>query len=241
MKNRTIRKQNMLCALAFTLLTLAPYVSFGQNLQLHYDLDREYVTATFEMFRPDDWGSTFFFVDFDHNPKAEGAYYEISRELCFWKESRFNWLSIHLEYNGGLSTAAGSFNNAYLAGLTYSWHSGDWSKTWSLSAMYKAIPGTVDAKNKKQEHNFQITGVWNLDFFNHWISFNGYADFWRETRGWLDTEFIMMTEPQLWINLKNINGWEKINLSVGSEIELSWNFVDKGFHAMPTIATKWSF
>jgi hypothetical protein len=107
--------------------------------------------------------------------------------------------------------------------------------------MYKAIPGTVDAKNKKQEHNFQITGVWNLDFFNHWISFNGYADFWRETRGWLDTEFIMMTEPQLWINLKNINGWEKINLSVGSEIELSWNFVDKGFYAMPTIATKWSF
>lgn len=125
--------------------------------------------------------------------------------------------------------------------MTYSGHSGDWSKTWSLSAMYKAIPGTVDAKNKKQEHNFQITGVWNLDFFNHWISFNGYADFWRETRGWLDTEFIMMTEPQLWINLKNINGWEKINLSVGSEIELSWNFVDKGFHAMPTIATKWSF
>lgn len=31
-----------------------------------------------------------------------------------------NWLSLHLEYNGGLSTTAGSFNNAWLADLTYS-------------------------------------------------------------------------------------------------------------------------
>ena len=236
-----MKKHNLLCALALGLLTLVSNVSFGQNLQLHYDFDREAVTATFEMFRPDDWGSTFFFVDLDHNPKVNGAYYEISRELCFWKESKLNWLSLHLEYNGGLNTTASSFNNAFLAGLTYSGHSNDWSKTWSLSAMYKAIPGTVDAKNKKQEHNFQITGVWNLDFCNHWISFNGFADFWRETRGWQNTEFIMITEPQLWINLKNIKGWEKINLSVGTEVEFSWNFVGKGFYTMPTIATKWTF
>ena len=236
-----MKKHNLLCALALGLLTLVSNVSFGQNLQLHYDFDREAVTATFEMFRPDDWGSTFFFVDLDHNPKVNGAYYEISRELCFWKESKLNWLSLHLEYNGGLNTTASSFNNAFLAGLTYSGHSNDWSKTWSLSAMYKAIPGTVDAKNKKQEHNFQITGVWNLDFCNHWISFNGFADFWRETRGWQNTEFIMITEPQLWINLKNIKGWEKINLNVGTEVEFSWNFVGKGFYTMPTIATKWTF
>lgn len=241
MKNRIMKKHNLLCALALGLLTLVSNVSFGQNLQLHYDFDREAVTATFEMFRPDDWGSTFFFVDLDHNPKVNGAYYEISRELCFWKESKLNWLSLHLEYNGGLNTTASSFNNAFLAGLTYSGHSNDWSKTWSLSAMYKAIPGTVDAKNKKQEHNFQITGVWNLDFCNHWISFNGFADFWRETRGWQNTEFIMITEPQLWINLKNIKGWEKINLNVGTEVEFSWNFVGKGFYTMPTIATKWTF
>ena len=55
------------------------------------------------------------------------------------------------------------------------------------------------------------------------------------------TEFIFMTEPQLWVNLRNIKGWEKVNLSLGTEVELSCNFVDKGFYAMPTVAAKWTF
>ncbi len=213
----------------------------GQNLQLHYDFGRNIATSTFEMFHPDGAGSTFLFVDMDYNPEVSGAYWEISRELCFWQKSKVNWLSVHLEFDGGLSSEAGSFNNAYLGGLTYSGHSKDWSKTWSISAMYKIIPGTVNAAGKSQIHNFQITGVWNLDFFNHWISFNGFADFWREARAWQDTEYIFITEPQLWVNLRNIKGWEKVNLSIGSEVELSCNFERKGFCARPTIATKWTF
>lgn len=226
--------------LAFV-LALVPVCARGQNIQLHYDLGRNSVTSTIEMFRADKGGSTFFFVDFDYNPKVTGAYFEISRELCFWQDTGLNWLSAHLEYNGGLNTAAGSFNNAWLGGLTYSGHSEDWSKTWSLSAMYKAIPGTSDASGRCQMHNFQITGVWNLDFFNHWLSFNGFFDFWREMRPWQGTEFIFMTEPQLWVNLRNIKGWEDVNLSLGTEVELSANFVGKGFHAMPTLAAKWTF
>lgn len=213
----------------------------GQNIQLHYDFGRNAATSTVEMFRPDGCGSTYFFVDLDYSPKVSGAYWEISRELCFWQESKVDWLSVHVEYNGGLSTAAGSFNNAWLGGLTYSGHSKDWSKTWSLSAMYKVIPGTVDILGKRQVHNFQITGVWNLDFFNHWLSFNGFFDFWREARPWQNTMFIFVSEPQLWVNLNRIKGWEKVNLSLGTEVELSANFVAKGFHAMPTIAAKWTF
>lgn len=213
----------------------------AQNIQFHYDLGRGAMTSTVEMFRPDGGGSTFFFIDFDYTPKASGAYFEISRELCFWQESKLNWLSAHLEYNGGLSTSAGSFNNAWLVGATYSGHSEDFSKTWSLTAAYKAIPGTTDAFGKCQMHNFQITGVWNLDFFNHWLSFNGFFDFWREMRPWQGTEFIFLAEPQLWVNLNKIKNWEKVNLSVGTEVELSANFVGKGFHAMPTIAAKWTF
>lgn len=226
--------------LAFV-LALVPVCARGQNIQLHYDLGRNSVTSTVEMFRADKGGSTFFFVDFDYNPKVTGAYFEISRELCFWQDTDLRWLSAHLEYNGGLNTEAGSFNNAWLGGLTYSGHSEDWSKTWSLSAMYKAIPGTSDALGRCQMHNFQITGVWNLDFFNHWLSFNGFFDFWREMRPWQGTEFIFMTEPQLWVNLRNIKGWEDVNLSLGTEVELSANFVGKGFHAMPTLAAKWTF
>lgn len=213
----------------------------GQNLQLHYDFERQTVTSTVEMFRPDDAGSTYFFVDMDYTPKVSGAYFEISREFCFWQESKMNWLSAHIEFNGGLNTAVGSFNNAWLAGATYSGHSKDWSKTWSLSAMYKAIPGTLDVAGKCQMHNFQITGVWNLDFFNHWLSFNGFFDLWREVRPWQGTEFIFVSEPQLWVNLRNIKGWEKINLSVGGELEISANFVAKGFHALPTLGAKWTF
>lgn len=213
----------------------------GQNLQLHYDFDRRSVTSTVEMFRADGSGSTFFFVDLDYSPKVTGAYWEIARELCFWKESKASWLSVHVEYNGGLNTQAGSFNNAFLGGLTYSGHSEDWSKTWSLSAMYKLIPGTVTAAGDKQDHNFQITGVWNLDFFDHWISFNGFADYWREARAWQGTKFIFLAEPQLWVNLNKVRGWDKVNLSLGTEVELSNNFVRKGFCVMPSLAAKWNF
>lgn len=213
----------------------------AQNIQLHYDLERECATTTVEMFRPDGGGSTYFFVDMDYSPIVTGAYWEISRELCFWQDSKVNCLSAHIEYNGGLNTAAGAFNNCWLAGATYSGHSKDYSKTWSLTAEYKLIPGTIGLDGSKQPHGFQITGVWNLDFFNHWLSFNGFFDFWKEARPWQGTGFIFMSEPQLWVNLRNINGWEKINLSLGTEVELSANFVGKGFHAMPTIAAKWTF
>lgn len=93
------------------------------NVQTHYDFgkDRNYVTTTVEMFKPDKWGNTFFFVDFDYNmgndnhPSA--AYWEIARCLKFWEGP----LSLHVEYNGGLGTyplLASEFafpiNNAYL-------------------------------------------------------------------------------------------------------------------------------
>ena len=236
-----MKRFRLIITIAAVLMCTAISDAFAQNIQRHYDFGRKSATTTVEMFRPDGAGSTFFFIDFDYSPKVSGAYWEIAREICFWKESKMSWLSAHIEYNGGLNTTAGSFNNSFLAGLTYSGHSKDWSKTWSITASYKAIPGTVALDGKTQPHNFQITGVWNLDFFNHWLSFNGFADFWREARPWQNTKFIFISEPQLWVNLKNIKGWDKVNLSVGTEVELSYNFVDAGFATMPTVALKWTF
>ena len=236
-----MKRFRLIITIAAVLMCTAISDEFAQNIQMHYDFGRKSATTTVEMFRPDGAGSTFFFIDFDYSPKVSGAYWEIAREICLWKESKMSWLSAHIEYNGGLNTTAGSFNNSFLAGLTYSGHSKDWSKTWSITASYKAIPGTVALDGKTQPHNFQITGVWNLDFFNHWLSFNGFADFWREARPWQNTKFIFISEPQLWVNLKNIKGWDKVNLSVGTEVELSYNFVDAGFATMPTVALKWTF
>ena len=127
----------------------------AQNVQLFYDAGRNCATSTVEMFRPDSFGSTYFFIDVDYSKvnkgvPATGAYWEISRELCFWQDTDWSWLSAHVEYNGGLNNTM-SYDNCWLAGATYSGHSQDFSKTWSLSAMYKLIPGLGGSLM----HNFQ--------------------------------------------------------------------------------------
>ena len=115
--NTNMKKITRLVALIVAMLCL-PVGSKAQNLQVLYDLapDRNYITTTFEMFRPDAFGSTFCFVDMDYNEKAIGAYTEIAREFCFWQDTELNWLSAHAEFNGGLAGAY-SFNNAWLLGL----------------------------------------------------------------------------------------------------------------------------
>lgn len=229
------------------ILLLSAVISFcamsevkAQNLQVMYDVERACVTSTVEMFRPDSFGNTFFFVDMDCNPKMTGAYWEIAREFCFWQDTKLSWLNAHIEYNGGLNSSM-PFNNCWLGGVTYSGHSEDFTKTWSLSALYKAIPGTIGLNGSKQVHNFQITGVWGIEFANGWCSFLGFFDIWREAQPWLGTQYIFMTEPQFWINLNKIKGWEKVNLSVGGEVEISANYIAKGFRALPAFGAKWTF
>ena len=238
--NTNMKKITRILALIAAMLCL-PVVSKAQNLQVLYDLapDRNYITTTFEMFRPDAFGSTFCFVDMDYNEKAIGAYTEIAREFCFWQDTELNWLSAHAEFNGGLAGAY-SFNNAWLLGLTYSGHSEDFSKTWSVTASYKATMGAIALEGllpKKQPHGFQLTGVWGIGFAEGWCSFSGFADFWLE-----GNTYIFISEPQFWVNLNNIKGWDKVNLSVGGELELSNNFAGAdGFKARPALGAKWTF
>ena len=204
----------------------------AQNIQFLYDTGRNCVTSTVEMFRPDKGGSTYFFVDMDYTPTVTGAYWEIAREFNFWQDSKLGWLSAHIEYNGGLTTGF-SFNNNYLLGATYSGHSKDFSKTWSLSALYKAIPG-LGGSNM---HTFQITGVWGINFAKGWCSFSGFFDFWQEAG-----TPIFISEPQFWVNLNKIKGWEAVNLSLGGEVELGYNFGGlAGFKVFPAVGAKWTF
>lgn len=212
----------------------------AQNIQLLYDTGRGCVTSTVEMFRPDKGGSTYFFVDMDYTPTITGAYWEIAREFNFWQDSKLGWLSAHVEYNGGLNTAL-SFNNNFLLGATYSGHSKDFSKTWSLSALYKVMPGVIRLNGNSQIHGFQITGVWGINFAKGWCSFSGFFDFWKEAKIWQNTDYVFISEPQFWVNLNKIKGWEDVNLSVGGEVELSYNFVGPGFYAYPAVGAKWTF
>lgn len=210
-------------------------VAKSQNVQLHYDFssDRGYLTTTVEKFAPDQYGSTFFFIDFNHSANGPTeAYWEMARELKNWDGP----LSVHLEYNGGLNRVIPlAINNAYLLGGTYSWNAKDFSKGFSLSAMYKMIQGNT------APHNAQFTAVWYLHMLEGKLSFTGFADFWTEKHlvfddaGATEVGFIFLSEPQLWYNLNK-------SFAVGSEVELSYQFAGMaGFNVYPTLAARWTF
>ena len=86
----------------FLMVALAAMAVLGAkaqtNLQVFYDLGRQYATTTFEMFKGDKWGDTFFFIDHYYTTAdqrdlgaasaANGSYFEIERGLNFWQESQ---------------------------------------------------------------------------------------------------------------------------------------------------------
>ena len=218
------------------LLALLPAAALAQNVQMHYDLgkDRRYVTTTVEMFKPDAWGSTFFFVDMDYNGAdvkgVSQSYWEIARGLKFWKSP----FEVHVEYNGGMGQwqpgSAFQINDAWLFGGNYTWNNADFTRIFTLQAMYKTIRDKHDA-------SFQLTGVWMLHLMNRKVTFSGFADFWREdnTFGSETTRYVFLTEPQLWYNATE-------HLSLGTEVEISSNFAgNKGMMVNPTLAAKWNF
>jgi hypothetical protein len=204
----------------------------AQNIQTHYDMgkDRGYLTTTIEMFKVDKLGNTFFFVDFDYGVNGvkgvSTAYMEIAR--CF--KIADTPISAHFEYDGGFGQympgAAFQINDAFLAGVDYSWNAKDYSKGFSLKALYKNIRGLDN------NHSFQFTAVWYAHFFDKKISFTGFADVWKEKSDFGQYKFI--AEPQLWFNMNE-------TFSIGGELEMGYNFVDDGFKANPTIAAKWNF
>lgn len=243
-------KKFILSILSLTFVTMVS----AQNIQLHYDLGHSFygdlsgrpnVTTTVEMFKPDKWGSTFMFADIDYySDGAAGAYWEIAREFSLTRNKKW---ALHLEYNGGATTIehtgiGNRFQHAFLGGGAWNWASKDFSKTFSLQAMYKYyFKGT----NRGAFNGFQVTAVWGDTFAKGLCTFSGFFDVWydKDVRG----KLITLTEPQFWFNLNALKGMEGINVSVGTEVEISNNFVfnnegrnDK-FYVIPTIAAKWTF
>lgn len=214
-----------------TLLLIAVLFSvsiMAQNLQVQYDFGsgRKNVTSTLEMFKPDKWGNTFFFVDMEFNGGTDKqpslAYMEIARCLKFWDGP----LSAQIEYNGGLihtPVFGAAINSAYLAGVDYGWHDKSFSKFLNFKALFKSIPG-IDPVT------YQLTGVWNLNFMKNKLTVSGFADLWQE-----NATVIFLTEPQFWYNATE-------NLSLGGEIEIGSNFGGiPGWKVCPALGAKWNF
>lgn len=215
------------------------------NLQTFYDLGRGYATTTFEMFKGDNWGNTFFFIDHYYPTSANregqarsainGSYFEIERAINLWSDSALKDLSLHLEYDG--STWG---NGVFCAGVNYFLHSGDFKNTLNLYVMYERMNGygTADTPLKG-------TVVWGMqDLFGlTGLRFSGFLDIWGNNSVWGIndvTHFSVLTEPQLWYNIGSLFGVD--NLNIGGEVELSYNFAgNKGFMCNPCIGTKWVF
>ena len=211
------------------------------NFQTFYDFGRKHFTTTLEGFHTDDWGNTFFFIDYDFNNKdghtvisPSGTYFEIARCLNFWQNSALAPLSLQVEYNGGLTTATidGTWtpiaiNSAFLFGVDWFIHSKDFKNTLNLKLLYKHF---VRMESKVP---MQFTAVWGCqDLFGlSGLRFSGFVDVWCE-----GCNTVVLSEPQLWYNF----GTKHFNF--GGEVEFSYNFGGmKGFHVMPCLGTKWVF
>ena len=229
-------------------MAVAALTATAQNIQLHYDFGRniypdeedgrQKVTVTIEQFKADKWGSWYYFVDLDLSRKFfKGAYTEISREFNLGSQSPF---AAHIEYDGGMNLG-GSFQQAALVGAAYNGHNADFSKTWSLQLLYKRFFKSYDYISAYS--SAQLTGVWGINFAGGKGTFSGFIDFWRgenwrpgkEGHGML----VILSEPQIWYNVTS-------NISFGSEIEISNNFIyntynDNAFFVNPTLAFKWNF
>ena len=233
---------------SIALMAVAALSANAQNIQLHYDFgrniysneeaDRQKVTATLEQFKADDWGSWYYFFDVDLTSKTTRSIYtEISREINLSKNLP---LAAHVEYDGGLWHAPaignGSYQQAGLAGIAYNGHNADFSKTWSVQALYKQFFKSYEGTHSYA--SFQLTGVWGLNFLNNKMTFSGFIDFWRGEKANNHGCLVILSEPQIWYNVNK-------HFSVGTEVEFSNNFIvnyynDKTFFVNPTLGVKWN-
>lgn len=220
-------------------------IIMAQNIQMHYDfgkaddngqsVERNYLTSTVEMFKPDNHGSTFFFIDMDYNSSNGGVqllYWEISRGLKFWKFP----MEVHLEFaSGNLVAANGNgfqFNGSTMTGVNFPLQLGNVSL--SAAPLFRHTIGTDAA-------DFQFTGTWFTLLANKKIAITGFIDIWTQDK-WNQTgekdgkKWLILTEPQFWYNINN-------QFALGTEIEISRYFAtfDGDLDFMPTVAAKWTF
>lgn len=239
-----------------SIMLVSAFVANAQNLQVHYDFGRaiysdeeatrQRVTLTFEQFKADKLGSWFWFIDLDmYHDGMKGAYTEISREFTAKNLTDNLSLAAHVEYDGGMTTfkpAGGTrFQNAALVGPALNGHSADYSKTWSIQAMYKQFFKGPDGDAYA---SFQLTGVWGINFAGGKGTFSGFIDFWRAEIDKHHGQLQIISEPQLWYNVNS-------HFSLGGEVEISNNFIisecrdtdksDKSFYINPTLGVKYVF
>ncbi|HPG39993.1 MAG TPA: DUF5020 family protein [bacterium] len=214
-----------------------PTMLCAQNLQVHYDFgrDRDYVTTTLEMFKPDEFGAFFFFVDMDYdmpgNKSMSTGYWEIARYIAIPGLAN---LGVTVQYNDGIMAlpmetgelAAFPLGQAWLGGVTWPLDLG--IITLNTELLYRQARGSAAP-------DMQFTFVWTENLFTEKLLFTGYFDYWTQVNSSGKKLHVFQMEPQLWYRLAG-------HLSLGGEVEISKNFIPRdGWQFMPTLGMKWDF
>lgn len=211
------------------LVLILTSIAQSQNLQLHYEAseDRQYLVSTLEMFKPDTYGSTFWFVDMEYANEgirdANLAYWEIARSFTLPVKN----LSATIQYNDG-ALEGWHIDQIWLFGVNYFLDLGFVSLP--VDILYRKAQG-VDSPD------FQLTTTWFVPLLDGNLEFSGFVDLWSEDDADEDgKKLVLLSEPQLWYNANE-------HLSIGSEVEFSHNFVpgESDFQALPTIGLRWTF
>lgn len=201
----------------------------AQNIQLHYEAseDREFFVSTLEMFKPDPYGSTFWFVDMEHAAPgvkaASLAYWEIARNFKLPIEQ----LTATVQYNDGVATFGG-LGQVWLAGINYYLDLG--LVALPIDILYRSAQGA-------DSPDFQLTTTWFVPFMDGNMEFSGFLDFWSQDKvGSEGKDLILLSEPQLWYNAND-------HFSIGGEVEVSRNFIfgSDGVEVLPTLGLRWIF
>jgi hypothetical protein len=201
---------------------------------MHYDFlesngtNRNMITSTIEMFKPDSIGSTFLFVDMNYslkNSDVKLSYFEIARNF----KSRISKFELQLGYNGGnLITENNTgihINPAFLMGINYPFQIKNVYFNSALLYRYETSPSNSS--------NVHFTGLWFWNSKSKKIILKGFIDIWTTSS---ERNLVILSEPQCWYNIK-------YGYSIGSELELSYGFVklDKKLYFYPTIALKYTW
>lgn len=215
------------------------------NIQEMWDYNRGHFTTTLEMFKSDNWGSTFFFTDIYH-PSSQiaptGFYTEIARALNFWQNSSLGALSLHVEWNGGQFAS-----NAWLFGIEYFLHNSDFTNTFTFELMYKRISGQKELNDRPEsvvtigdiravkciypfekvsDIPIQFTFVWGMQnlFGVKGLVFSGFLDIWGENVCWnySDPNLIEISMKEAGLNRSTLT-WDNTQLVILSEPQIWYN------------------
>lgn len=213
-------KWTLFCLLATASVAWGAEKNMFLNAQVHWDFDREFTTSTLEFYHTDGLGNTFFFADFDFDDAGQhGAYFEIARNFRVVPTARGN-VNLSIQYNDGVAEAPEKIiPGVFLYGIAF-----DNLRVGSAWLEFQ----TLVRKEFATRVSWQLTLVW-LVRLQPWLAFNGYVDINGDQQHGGRTR--IQTEPQLRVL------WHQ--WAVGSEIEVSRNFVPAGTDRHPFEQDEW--